>query len=214
MEPDVSKDTSVFLCYADADSEYAQQLKREIADLGFTVHDVALTLWEAYREKVEEAILKSDYYIIIFSEAFFEELFAREQLNALFDAYVLNETGRKRKVLPVVRNMQWEDLRKKSPLFGTMRPMDSGKTDKHRKKLAKLFYEIVEKDSLPLPTSSKLWQWEETVVEVMCDASVTLPAVRQLQVRLCHDNAENVENGHCETGMFCRWLKIRYFLLY
>jgi hypothetical protein len=26
-----------------------------------------------------------------------------------------------------------------------MRPMDSGKTDKHRKKLAKLFYEIVEK---------------------------------------------------------------------
>jgi hypothetical protein len=182
MEPDVSKDTSVFLCYADADSEYAQQLKREIADLGFTVHDVALTLWEAYREKVEEAILKSDYYIIIFSEAFFEELFAREQLNALFDAYVLNETGRKRKVLPVVRNMQWEDLRKKSPLFGTMRPMDSGKTDKHRKKLAKLFYEIVEKDSLPLPTSSKLWQWEETVVEVMCDASVTLPAVRQLQM--------------------------------
>ena len=139
-------DTSaaVFVCYAGEDNEYARQLIRDIADLGFTVHDVALTLWEAYRKIVEEAIQQSDYYIIIFSPAFFEERFAHEQLNALFDAYVF-KTGRGRKVLPVVLDMEWNDLREKSPLFGTLRPMDGGKTDKARKRLAELFYKVVGK---------------------------------------------------------------------
>lgn len=134
----------MFVCYADSDRDFAHRLTRDLADLGFTVHDHGLTLWQAYRVKIEEAIKRSEYYIIVFSLAFFSERFASEQLNALFDSYVF-KTGRGRKVLPIVKEMSWNELREKSPLFGTMRPMDAGKSDEDVKKLAKLFYGVVKK---------------------------------------------------------------------
>ena len=126
--PDVtpqSDPTSVFVCYSTTDETFAHQLTLNLSDLGFRVHDIGLTFFDTYRAKVEQAITTCDYYIVVFSFAFFSEKFANEHLNALFDSYVFR-TGRGGKVLPIVREMSWRELREKSPLFGTMRPMDGG----------------------------------------------------------------------------------------
>jgi hypothetical protein len=106
----------IFISHAREDKEkVARPLCELLVKNGKSVwlDDMELHLGDSLREKIDEGLSKSEFGVVILSQAFFSKHWTKRELNGLF---ALEEDGRKR-IFPIWHNVSQKDVAKYSPIL-------------------------------------------------------------------------------------------------
>lgn len=108
------KKWNVFISHATEDKEaIAKPLADALVSAGLEVwyDEYALTVGDSLRQKIDEGLAKSEFGIVILSEAFFSKHWPQQELNGL----AARENGGGKVILPVWHNISRNDVLAYSP---------------------------------------------------------------------------------------------------
>ena len=117
----------VFVSHASEDkAEFVDDLVRALSERGLRVwYDTfEITLGDDFRRQMERGLLGSRFGVVVVSHAFLQstKYWAQQELSVLFNFEAVD--GEKR-ILPVVRGVDWKTLTKTSPFLATRRVADA-----------------------------------------------------------------------------------------
>jgi hypothetical protein len=122
------KGHDVFISHATADKSFVRQLQEALIKSGLDVwlDETNLTVGDSLRRKIDEALSKSRYGIVVLSHAFFSKEWPQQELNGLFG----REIASVKVILPIWHEVTAEEVRKYSPMLAdrvavkSSQPMD------------------------------------------------------------------------------------------
>jgi hypothetical protein len=105
----------VFICHASEDKEvFVEPLAELLSEMGFRVwYDTyVLKIGDSLRQSIDKGIANSEYGLVVLSPSFFAKGWPQRELDGLTAREV---AGRKKLILPIWYNVDYEDVMRYSP---------------------------------------------------------------------------------------------------
>jgi hypothetical protein len=123
--PSVESSFDVFVSYASADADFADDLARALRERGLKVWyaDHELRIGDSIAQKVADGLARSRYGVVVLSPAFLQGAWPQKELSALTN----REAQGGSKIFPIWNDVNEKDVRENFPSLADVVAMQRGK---------------------------------------------------------------------------------------